>query len=100
MLNWLKSKITILVFELAANGILPIGVFAAIDRTATGECRQLSNGYTKELLCEDVVSTFMDVRNLTFQTNHQSLGYFTKKNTTLANRVEELGLFTTEKFCR
>ena len=50
-----EAKIALLVAELTANGIPSISTFAAIERAATGESRQFRNGYTKELLGEDVI---------------------------------------------
>ena len=95
-----ESEIAFLTLKTTTNRVWPVGFFTAINRTATGKCRQFRNGYAIELMGKNVVGTFVNVRNLCLQTNHQPLGYFTKKNATLADRVEKLGFFAAKQLRR
>jgi hypothetical protein len=92
VLHAIKSDISLLVAESAADGIFAIGGFGAIDGSAREQPGQFGDGETEKLFGENVVEAFLLVGDGFFKAFVEAFGDFAEKDAGFADGVEEGGL--------
>lgn len=71
----------------AADRILAVGVFGAVDAAPGQQAGQLGDGDAIELIVEDVVHPLLQIGDLVGQPHQQPLGDLPQKHAGLARRV-------------
>ena len=85
----LETDIALGFVESFADGILPVGRFGAIHRTAGKQGSQFRDGQPEKLILEDVVESLLPVGDLLLQPRVEALGDLPQKHAGLAAGIEE-----------
>ena len=92
MLNAPETDIALRVVESLADGKLAVGRLGAVYRPTRKQGGQLRYGESEELIREDVVQSFLAVRDLFLQPLVEALGNLAEKDAGLAPRVKKPGI--------
>jgi hypothetical protein len=74
------------------HGVIAVRSLGAIDAPAGKMRGQLRDGNAEELMLENMVDTFLQIRIDGFQPLQQTLGDLAQEDTALAGRIEERGI--------
>jgi hypothetical protein len=92
VLHSLVADVALLVVEIIANRVLPIGRLGAVHASSRKQGGQLGQGYPENLVPQDMVDAFLLIGYLLFQPLHQPFGDLTKKYPCFRDGVKESSL--------
>lgn len=88
----LVPHIASIVVEVLGDAVLAVGQLGAVERAAAHLGCEVGAGNAEQLLGHNMVDTLLQVGNLLFQADKQSVGNLTQKHATLAARIKEARL--------
>lgn len=77
------------------DGILAVGILGAVHTSPGEKAGQLGDCDAVELLVENVVDAFLQIRDFLFQSLNQAFGNFPQEHPGLTGRVSKVSVFDT-----
>ena len=99
MLCILEPDISLHIIKLAYR-IHTVGILAAVQASPGKQAGQFRDGNAVKLIMEDVVNSFLQVREYRFQADQQPLCDFTQEHPAFTGGIQEFGIRIAEQFLR